>query len=113
MIDKDIVDYIPLELEVRQVGGELANGNGEKPELNKENFAKLCKIVTQLQIRRDSTIDNIINEIGHLEDRIDELEQRVEDVEGVDNIHGEVKKIAQIVSQLRVEASELEPKQLQ
>ena len=77
------------------------------PELNRENFVKLCAVVTDLVETRMDQLDSISQELNDLENRIMELESADQVSKNVDELHEHVQRIARIVSAYRVEASQI------
>lgn len=104
MIKREHVDILPSEIEVWPDQNGLRNVEGDEVELNQENFAKLCKKVTEIQMNREKTLDEV-------EQKLDDLDQKLHELETSDHVVRDMKqdlqKTARIISTLRVEAADL------
>jgi len=111
MINRQRVDYLPPDLEVPEheelsAGGDLQAIEGGRPELNQKNFARLCRKVTEIQMNRQKTLDEIENKLDDIEKRLDDIESVVSNHH---NIKSDIQDVARIISTLKTEAIELEP----
>jgi len=86
----------------------------DPPDLNRENFLKLCAIVTELVEERRGELNRIDEEIKRIDGSVSEIRRELIEldeaddvVRNVDQLQKHVNKIARIVSAYRVEASEL------
>lgn len=111
------VDYLPPQIEIPN--GGLGNvESGEKPELTRENFAKLCRSVTQIQLKRLDALDRIENKLQDIENRLvgveTELQElNIEEINRIDpqafrRVKSDVEDVGRILSALKTEAMELE-----
>ncbi len=117
MINRNQVDYLPPELEVPNGGLENVE-SGEKPKPTQENFAKLCRSVTQIQLKRLDALDSIENKLQDIENRLVNVESGlreldVEEINSIDpqafrRVKSDVEDVARILSALKTEAMELE-----
>jgi len=118
MINNERVDYLPLELEIPEGQGLETIQTGNMPELTQKNFAKLCRKVTEIQMKRGKALDDIENKLEDIESRITEVEAELQeldvamindlDLQVFHRVKGDIEDIARILSTLRTEAVELE-----
>jgi len=104
------IDYLDSEIEVPE--GAYTNVEGETPELNEENFMKLCRKVTEIQLKREDRFIELEGSIKSLEDRLHQVENKLDEtdriVDDFSKIREDVRETAKVVSLMRVEASELQ-----
>lgn len=77
------------------------------PDLNQENFVKLCAVVTKLVNDRMDQLDKVHQEIEDIRSELAELESADQVSSNVGELQKHVNKLAKIISAYRVEASEL------
>lgn len=91
--------------------GDTRNVNGEEPELNQENFIKLCRKVTELVEFNIEKSQEIEDRFRDLEGRLQDLEDKVDDAsmtqQELEEAMSISKQALKLVSLARVEASEL------
>lgn len=109
------VDYLPPELEVPENTGLRNIENDEMPELTRENFAKLCRKMTEIQIKRQDVLESIESRLDDIETRLNEAETAVSelrknlDIQRFQQVKSDIEDIARIISTLKIEAINLEP----
>lgn len=107
------LEPLPPEIEVprfeRQInGGVLKNAMGHDVELTEENFAKLCASVTQLREEVSEKFDVLETAVDDIDRRLAKIESDL-DIRAIQNIRGDIQKVARIISTLKTEASDLKP----
>ena len=118
MINNERVDYLPLELEVPEGQGLETIQTGDMPELTQKNFAKLCRKVTEIQMKRSKALDDIENSLNDIESRLTEIETELQeldvamindlDLQVFYQVKDDIEDISRIISALKTEAMELE-----
>lgn len=109
---------MPVDLDIPLNNRDVENLSPETihnpPELNRENFIKVCAILTDVVETRRARLNDIQNRLEQAEDTIIKLENEVESLDDADQLTNNISdlqdhlhKIAKIVSAYRVEASEI------
>jgi DNA-binding FrmR family transcriptional regulator len=105
-----------IDVPSRNNNSELHTINSnEKPELNRENFARLCKEVTEIREKRKNLISKIEGEIRAIEKTVENIDKRLSDIESdldvdeIRNIRGDIEDVARVISTIKTEAADFRP----
>lgn len=106
------VPFMPPDIDVPMTGSNQIKDLEpdmlvDPPELNWENFVKLCAMVTTIVDQRKDRLEKIDKQLNVIRNELTELEDADHVARNVEELQKHVNKLARIVSAYRVEASEI------